>query len=88
VLSAKGTGIDVMVTKGSFEADVEDCVVGDVGVLRCSKCHCCFFEGAVEGREEISGFIENTCKLTTVKIRAIPITQVSVVCAKFVEGDD
>ena len=88
MLSAKGTGVDVMVTKGSFEADVEDCVVGDVCVLWCSKGQGGFFEGAIEGRKEISGFIENTCKLTAVKIRTIPITQVSVVCAKFVEGDD
>jgi len=50
MLSAKGSGIDVMVAEGSFEANIKDEVIINVCVLRRPKGEGSFFEGAVERR--------------------------------------
>lgn len=60
MLGSKGTWVDVMVAEGTFEADIEDCVVVDVGVLNCSESHCCFFQGAIEGRKKVGGLGKDT----------------------------
>ena len=60
MLGSKGTWVDVMVTEGTFEADVEDCVVVDVSVLNTSESHCSFFQGAIEWRKEVSWFGKDT----------------------------
>ena len=56
MLCSKGTGVDVMVTEGAFEADVEDCVVVDVGMLDTAERHCSLFQSAIEWRKEFSWF--------------------------------
>jgi len=57
VLRAEGAGVYVVVAEGTFEADVEDCVVCDIGVLRRSEGHGRFFQCAIEGREEVCWFV-------------------------------
>ena len=62
MLCSKGTRVDVMVTEGAFEADVEDCVVIDVGVLVTAKSHCSFFQGAIEWKKEFGWFGKDTVR--------------------------
>jgi hypothetical protein len=45
-----------MVAEGTFEANVEDSVVGDVGVLGSSEGQRGFFERAVKGWEKVGRF--------------------------------
>jgi len=45
-----------MVAEGAFEANVEDDVVGDVGVLGSSEGQRGFFERPVEGWEKVGRF--------------------------------
>ena len=63
MLSTESTGIDVMVSEGSLEADVKDDVISDVRVLRRPKGEGSFFESAVERRQEFSRFTEDTKSL-------------------------
>jgi len=56
MLGPQGTGVNVMVAEGTFEANVEDNVVGDVGMLGGSKSQRGFFERAVKGGEEVGRF--------------------------------
>ena len=53
MLGTESAGVYVVVAKGTFEADVEDCVVCDVGVLRRSEGHGCFFQCAIKGGKEV-----------------------------------
>ena len=66
MVGSKGTGVDVMVTEGAFEADIEDCVVVDVGMLNAAKGHCSFFQSPIERRKELCWFGEDTaCQSNT-----------------------
>ena len=57
VVCAQGAGVDVVVAEGAFEADVEDGVFVDVGVLMCSEGHGRFLERTIKGREEVCWFV-------------------------------
>lgn len=54
---AEGAGVDVVVAKGAFEADVEDAVLGDVCVLRGAEGQRGFLEGAVKGGQELGRLV-------------------------------
>lgn len=60
MLSTESSWIDVMVSEGTFEADVEDEVIVDVCVLRGPKGERSFLQSAVERRQEFGRFVENT----------------------------
>jgi len=60
---AEGAGVDVVVAERALEADVEDSVFVDVGVLMCSEGHGGFLERAIEGREEVCWFVQDTANI-------------------------
>jgi hypothetical protein len=60
VLGSKGTGIDVMITKRTFEADVENRVLVDVRVLQSTKRESRVFKSAVERGKKVRWLIEDT----------------------------
>ena len=74
MLRPKGAGVDVMVTKRPFEADVEHYVVIDVGVLGTAKSHCSFFQGAIEWREEFGWFGKDTVRQSNLGVACSPMT--------------
>ena len=73
MLSTEGTGIDVMVSEGSLEADVEDDIIIDVRVLRRAKGEGSFLESAVEGWKELGRFIEDTRELVHTMRLILPV---------------
>lgn len=59
VLSLEGARIHMMVAKGALEAYIEDCVIGDVGVLWGVEGKGGFLESTVKRGEVVGGLVED-----------------------------
>lgn len=70
MLSTESTGVDVMVSKGTFEADIEDDIIVDVCMLGRPKGERSFLQSAVERWQEFSRFIKDT-RLLAERMRSI-----------------